>query len=67
MICIEPVTEDGQPYKPWRLRDSPLAIATFAEAQTGKGGYMDEAMVRCFELDITIADLFNSMRRLPIV
>jgi hypothetical protein len=46
VICIEPETEDGQPYKPWRLRDSALAVATFAEeAQAGKTGYMDEAMV----------------------
>ncbi|GHJ83770.1 hypothetical protein NliqN6_0172 [Naganishia liquefaciens] len=46
VICIEPATEDEQPYKPWRLRDSPLAIATLAEeAQSEKtGGYMDEAM-----------------------
>lgn len=47
VICIEPETEDGQPYKPWRLRDSLLAIATFAEEASGKtGGYMDETMVR---------------------
>jgi hypothetical protein len=48
VICIEPETDDGQPYKPWRMRDSPLAIATFEEEamQSGKmSGHMAEAMV----------------------
>ncbi|KAJ9120976.1 hypothetical protein QFC24_004956 [Naganishia onofrii] len=48
VICIEPETDDGEPYKPWRLRDSPLAIATFAEEALQAGitnGYTDEAMV----------------------
>ncbi|KAJ9103736.1 hypothetical protein QFC21_002196 [Naganishia friedmannii] len=47
VICIEPETSDGEPYKPWRLRDSPLAVATFAEEAIQAGmtnGYTDEAM-----------------------
>lgn len=48
VICIEPETDDGQPYKPWRMRDSPLAIATFEEEalQSGKmSGHVAETMV----------------------
>ncbi|WWD18457.1 hypothetical protein CI109_102909 [Kwoniella shandongensis] len=30
IICIDMPDEDGQPYKPWRLRDSPEAIAAKA-------------------------------------
>ncbi|KAJ9091756.1 hypothetical protein QFC19_008966 [Naganishia cerealis] len=47
VICIEPETDDGEPYKPWRLRDSPLAVATFAEEAVQAGisnGFTDEAM-----------------------
>lgn len=69
MICIEPETEDGQPYKPWRLRDSALAVATFAEeAQAGKTGYMDEAMVGSGPLQVLRgADTRDSTLRWRIV
>jgi hypothetical protein len=60
VICIEPETDDGEPYKPWRLRDSPLAIATFAEEALQAGitnGYTDEAMVILLALcRVTYAD-----------
>lgn len=35
VICIDPVTEDGEPYKPWRLRDSPIAIEASIEESGG--------------------------------
>lgn len=36
VICIDPTTEDGEPYKPWRMRDSPEAAA--ARIEEGGGG-----------------------------
>ena len=32
VICINPPDHNGQPYKPWRFRDSPAAAAAKAQA-----------------------------------
>jgi hypothetical protein len=35
VICINPPDENGVPYEPWRLRDSPEALAKAKAEETG--------------------------------
>lgn len=45
VICIDPTTEDGEPYKPWRLRDAPEAAAAKLEEGGGAStAAMDAAL-----------------------
>ncbi|KAK8858564.1 hypothetical protein IAR55_002793 [Kwoniella newhampshirensis] len=69
IICIDMPDEDGQPYKPWRLRDSPEAVAAKAAsdasdltnpaAQAAFDARIAEALVSYQMALITAMDTIN--------
>ncbi|KAL7423122.1 hypothetical protein Q5752_002421 [Cryptotrichosporon argae] len=71
IICLNPPDQGGKPYKPWRLRDSPAAIADRAAAEaaehpekvkldsSGYDGALAEALVN---YQMTLIGAMNSIQ-----